>query len=113
MSGNATITENIPDGLKFVSAEISERGSEAAGTAIQVDESTKDSNNVKINVSGLVSNDHRNRNGYIKIKVITEVTDENFLQENKTKKFTNSAELAYGTDEKRTASAIDNITNKA
>lgn len=113
MSGNATITENIPDGLKFVSAEISERGSEAAGTAIQVDESTKDSNNVKINVSGLVSNDHRNRNGYIKIKVITEVTDENFLQENKTKKFTNSAELAYGTDEKRTASAIANITNKA
>lgn len=113
MSGNATITENIPDGLKFVSAEISERGSEAAGTAIQVDESTKDSNNVKINVSGLVSNDHRNRNGYIKIKVITEVTDVNFLQENKTKKFTNSAELAYGTDEKRTASAIANITNKA
>lgn len=113
MSGNATITENIPEGLKFVSAEISERGSEAAGTAIQVDESTKDSNNVKINVSGLVSNDHRNRNGYIKIKVITEVTDENFLQENKTKQFTNSAELAYGTNEKCTASAIANITNKA
>lgn len=113
MSGNATITENIPEGLKFVSAEISEKGSEAAGTAIQVDESTKDSNNVKINVSGLVSNDHRNKNGYIKIKVITEVTDVNFLQENKTKQFTNSAELAYGTDEKRTASAIANITNKA
>ena len=113
MSGNATITENIPEGLKFVSAEISERGSEAAGTAIQVDESTKDSKTVRINVSGLVSNDHRNRNGYIKIKVITEVTDVNFLQENKTKQFTNSAELAYGTDEKRTASAIANITNKA
>lgn len=113
MSGNATITEKIPDGLKFVSAEISERGSEAAGTTIQVDESTKDSKNVKINVSGLVSNDHRNRNGYIKIKVITEVTDENFLQENTTKQFTNSAELAYGTDEKYTASAIANITNTA
>lgn len=113
MSGNATITENIPDGLKFVSAEISERGSEAAGTTIQADESTKDSNNVKINVSGLVSNDHRNRNGYIKIKVITEVTDENFLQENTTKQFTNSAELAYGTDEKHTASAIATIKNTA
>lgn len=113
MSGNATITENIPEGLKFVSAEISEKGSEAAGTTIQVDERTKDSKTVRINVSGLVSNDHRNRNGYIKIKVITEVTDVNFLQENKTKQFTNSAELAYGTDEKRIASAVANITNKA
>lgn len=112
MSGKATITEMLPDGLKFVSAQIEERGSEAAGTTITVDDSTKNSNNVKINVAGLVRNSEGNRNGYIKIKVTTEVTDENFLQENISKKFTNSAELDYN-DSKHTASAITTIKNEA
>ena len=112
MSGNATITEMLPDGLKFVNAEIAERGSEATRTTIAVDKSTKDSNKVKINVAGLVSNNERNRNGYIKIKVTTEVTDENFLQENGSREFTNSAELNYNGD-KHTASAITTIKNEA
>lgn len=112
MSGKATITEKLPDGLKFVSAEIEERGSEAAGTTIAVDDSTKNSSNVKINVAGLVSNSEGNRNGYIKIKVTTEVTDENFLQENGSKEFTNSAELDYNGG-KHTASAITTIKNEA
>lgn len=113
MTGDATVMENLPDGLKFIRAEISERGSEAGKTAISVDDSTKDTKNVKINVTNLVSNNERNRNGYIKIKVITEVTDEDFLQSNSSKQFTNSAELKFGTDEGKTATAITTISNTA
>ena len=112
MSGNATITEKLPDGLKFISAEITERGSEASATAVNVDESTQNTKNVKLNVTGLASNEEGNKNGYVKIKVITEVTDENFLQENTSKEFKNSAELSYNNKKSETA-AIKTIENKA
>lgn len=112
MSGNATITEKLPDGLKFISAEITERGSEASATAVNVDESTQNTKNVKLNVTGLASNEEGNKNGYVKIKVITEVTDENFLQENTSKEFKNSAELSYNNKNSETA-AIKTIENKA
>ena len=112
MSGNATITEKLPDGLKFISAEITERGSEASATAVNVDESTQNTKNVKLNVTGLAGNEEGNKNGYVKIKVITEVTDENFLQENTSKEFKNSAELSYNGGKVETA-AIKTIENKA
>lgn len=112
MSGDATITENLPDGLKFISAEITERGSEASATAVNVDESTQNTKKVKLNVTGLASNEEGNKNGYVKIKVITEVTDENFLQENTSKEFKNSAELSYNGGKLETA-AIKTIENKA
>ena len=112
MSGNATITEKLPDGLKFISAEITERGSEASATAVNVDESTQNTKNVKLNVTGLAGNEEGNKNGYVKIKVITEVTDENFLQENTSKEFKNSAELSYNGGKLETA-AIKTIENKA
>lgn len=115
MKGDATITEKLPDGLKFISAKIVDSGSEAkaAGTAISVDESTVNSNPVKINVTNLAKNTEGNANGRIKIEIITEVTDTNFLLENESKEFTNEASLQLKTGGTYDAKATTKINNIA
>lgn len=115
MERGATITETLPDGLKFISAKITNSGSEAkaAGTAISVDENTVNSNQVKINVMNLVKNTEGNANGSIQIEIVTEVTDKNFLLENTSKKFTNRASLELKNGGTYGSEATKEITNTA
>ena len=115
MEGDATITEKLPDGLKFISAKITNSGSEAKadGTAISVDENTVNSNQVKINVMNLVKNTEGNANGSIQIEIVTEVTDKNFLLENTSKTFTNQAFLELKNGGAYESKAEKTITNTA
>ena len=117
MTGDdASIEEELPEGLKFISAEIGngkdDRGSEATGTTISSSVDAKNSQKVTINVKGLVSNNEKNRNGFIRIKIVTEVTDESFLLKNASQTFTNSAVLKYN-GSSYTASADATIENKS
>ena len=95
MAGDATVTDILPEGLEYVSAAITARGSKADGTAMSVDNATESNGRDKVtmNLTGLVASG--DMDAYVTITLTTKVVDRNFLLSNGEKTFVNTATLEY------------------
>lgn len=107
LAGEAVVTDELPDGLQYVSAEITDRGSKATDTTM-----TPEVNGqmVTMKLGGLVeSND---LDAYVTITLTTKVVDEEFLVNNKEKTYENKAVLDYKgeTSESTAQQTIKNIS---
>lgn len=90
MSGDAVLTEYLPEGLKFKSASITKQGGKASIESITTNDK-KDIADIKL--KGLEASGDTSR--YVEIKVVTELADKNLLLTNFNKEFVNSVELNY------------------
>ena len=107
LAGDAVVTDELPDGLQYVSAEITERGSKATDTTMTPEVNGQ---NVTMNLGGLVeSND---LDAYVTITLTTKVVDEEFLVNNKEKTYENKAVLNYKgeTSESTAQQTINNVS---
>lgn len=108
LEGNATVKDMLPAGLKYVDAEITERGSKASNTKLETE---VDGQNVNMNLSNLVKPE--DRNAFVTITLTTKVVDKDFLTTNNTKKFTNKAILSVDGNDVKTSEADQTIKNIA
>jgi pilin isopeptide linkage protein len=116
IDGDATIREELPDGLSFISAEIIKRGAKAESTKLSTptDENgnavTEDTSTVLIPVTGLYQYTERTdksqvSDGMITVRITTKVKDDERLTLDGTKTYTNKATLlADGLEISSTAS---------
>ena len=99
MSGDAVVTDDLPDSLSFVSAEIDQSlsGTDGKNATLTLQEDTATTKAVKFNLSGLVANtkDTDGDKGKVVIKVRTRVIDPDILMANGTVSITNNSELDY------------------
>lgn len=95
LNGEARVTDALPEGLEYVSAEITSCGDAAKGKTT-MDSATVKDNVVTMDLKGLQATEKKDAFAVITLK--TKVVDEKFLLNNGEKKFTNTAKIEQGNE---------------